>query len=181
MANTLTFKQFLDKQTTKTISSLYSFITAQYEWGFEYHFKQLPDLSKKFAQYGIEWSVDGLKAISDFKKKIIANLMTARNKEHEKKEELRTLKYLAKNIREVKYFVLADSKIYPQIWTKSGSRWKLENTSGYTLFSNLRKAFNFKYESGNNSPRKGAEHEYYRFTDTKKKAEKIISVLENLQ
>ena len=141
----------------------------------------LPDLSKKFAQYGIEWSVDGLKAISDFKKKIIANLMNARNKEHEKKEELRTLKYLAKNIREVKYFVLADSKIYPQIWTKSGSRWKLENTSEYTLFSNLRKAFNFKYEKGNDSPRKGAEHEYYRYTDTKKKAEKIISVLENLQ
>ena len=83
---TLTFKQFLNKQTTKTISSLYSFITAQYEWGFEYHFKQLPDLSKKFAQYGIEWSVDGLKAISDFKKKIIANLMTARNKEHAKKD-----------------------------------------------------------------------------------------------
>ena len=178
---TLTFKQFLNKQTTKTISSLSSFITAQYEWGFEYHFKQLPDLSKKFAQYGIEWSVDGLKAISDFKKKIIANLMNARNKEHEKKEELRTLKYLAKNIREVKYFVLADSKIYPQIWTKSGSRWKLENTSEYTLFSNLRKAFNFKYEKGNDSPRKGAEHEYYRYTDTKKKAEKIISVLENLQ
>lgn len=180
-----TFKQFLEKLSSKIISNLYvcgrvdlycstEERAKERKWNY---FKEVPEKirSKLIDNYGFNFQ-----SITKTQKAIIEKIHAFRLKEEENRKKEKCLKYCKDNIERIKEF-LSGAKFYIYIWSGSYRHYRLSTTKDYTIFQNLDNCFKFKIKKDNDSPRKGQEHEYYQFCDTKQKAKRIIEKLESLQ
>ena len=180
-----TFKQFLEKLSNKAISNLrmcgkipeYCHDKDKLKFGQWNYFKEVPEKIrlKLIDNYGFNFQ-----NITETQKAIIEKIHAFRLKEEEKKKKEKCLRYCKDNIERIKEF-LGGAKFYIYVWSGSYRHYKISTTKDYTIFQNLDNCFKFKIKKDNDSPRKGQEHEYYQFCDTKQKAKRIIEKLESLQ
>ena len=161
-----TLKQFLEKLSNKAISNLrmcgkipeYCHEKEKLKFGQWNYFKEVPEKirAKLIDYYGFDFQ-----NITETQKAIIEKIHLARLKEEENRKKEKCL--------------------YIYVWSGSYRHYRISTTKDYTIFQNLDNCFKFKIKKDNDSPRKGQEHEYYQFCDTKQKAKRIIEKLENLQ
>ena len=180
-----TFRQFLEKLSSRIISNLRCVSRAEFccsteekikafKWNY---FKEVPEKIrvKLIDNYGFNFQ-----NITETQKAIIEKIHFARLKEEENRKKEKCLKYCKENIERIKEF-LNGAKFYIYVWSGSYQHYRISTTKDYTIFQNLNNCFKFKIKKDNDSPRKGQEHEYYQFCDTKQKAKRIIEKLESLQ
>lgn len=180
-----TFKQFLEKLSSKAISNLrmcekiseYCHDKKKLKFGQWNYFKEVPEKIrlKLIDNYGFNFQ-----NITEAQKAIIEKIHLARLKQEENRKKEKSLKYCKENIERIKEF-LNGAKFYIYIWSGSYRHYRISTTKDYTIYQNLNDCFKFKIKKDNDSPRKGQEHEYYQFSDTKQKARRILKKLESLQ
>ena len=181
-----TFKQFLEKLSSRIISNLrmcsnydqYCCSTEEKIKAFKWrYFKEVPEKIrlKLIDNYGFNFQ-----NITEKQKAIIEKIHLVRLKEEENRKKEKCLRFCKENIDRIREF-LNGEKFYIYVWSGSYRHYRISTTQDFKIFQNLNDCFKFKIKKDNDSPRKGQEHEYYQFCDTKQKARRILEKLESLQ